>query len=342
MKRNHPEQLLAITGSAGAGKSVAANFISNKIDSKQESFAGFIKNIVNEAICSNPKMALLIKYAGYEIKNDRLSDDQFEDLKNNNNVLLEVSPGIRMSVRSILQQLGTDVLRKISTDFHLKVLAHKMLNDEHPSELVIVPDVRFKNELNFVQLYNMAADKQFFLTKLAALSPESGITREQIQNNIYSIFGNSEFSFSLFKEVSKKTGELMEVEQKGAVIAYQLDNKPLMSETLVENVETGFLPVRAKANTNRLDQATSTHTSESFSQELESYFEQNPDAAFTNPYSPDNSPEKNSLENSSQMKDVVNQIQQNIEFNKGRKQRKADMLNAQKKSKKMANSRSIG
>jgi dephospho-CoA kinase len=111
--------LIGTTGKKYSGKDTAADYIAKKYN--------FVKYSLSEPL----KSALQILF--------KFTDEQLHtDLKE------QVDPRYGKSPRQIMQHIGTDVLRKCyGDDFFLN---HINLNEK-----IIIADVRFKNERDFIK-----------------------------------------------------------------------------------------------------------------------------------------------------------------------------------------------
>jgi len=108
-----------------------------------------------------------------------LPEDVFEALKNDGNLKFVVGKDIDnkdvcISIREMLQKLGTDIIRDVSQDFHIAMLARKMLDGD--ADVFAMGDVRFDNELLFVSSLNSFStpdEKYNFLNSVAHLDESS-------------------------------------------------------------------------------------------------------------------------------------------------------------------------
>lgn len=308
-----PKHILALTGSAGSGKSTIADHIASENNSDTESFAIYIKQAVNQAICENKNAAEVITKAGFEIQdNGLLSDADFEDLKNDTSIEIPMDSKTQMPVRSILQQLGTEILRELDVNFHVKMLANRILaNQGAGADLLIMSDARFSNELMFVQQYNKAIDKSLFLESVARVDVDDSKIAKGVARNTYKVFGSSDIGQAMAIKVIKDYINLQADENSRPVADYDLDGEqPEIKPTLSENIETGLLPITSDKSISdqRLAGELNQHASEDFSKSIDEYVFEHPQAGYMNPYKPTNTVEQNSLYADENMTSVLKQV----------------------------------
>jgi len=121
--------LIGLIGCKNSGKDTVADFLVEKHDFKKKSFADTLK-----------KMCKLLF---------RLEDCQLHDalLKE------EMDPRWDMTPRKMMQLVGTDMVRNVlDQNFWLKHM-DLYLHEELPERLV-VPDVRFQNEADWIRKHN--------------------------------------------------------------------------------------------------------------------------------------------------------------------------------------------
>ena len=189
-------------GLAGSGKDYTISEIAKffpKISSVQKN-AGFMKDMLNRAVCKNfPTELNNIEEISYKTGQEMLSEEDFEHVKNENGIIFPTTP--QMSIRGILQILGTDIIRSISDNFHIKMLAKKMLNMSEENDLVLVPDVRFENEASFIKGYNASENKYEYLTEASLFSEVEYRSVIESKGLFLDAFGDSEFSNELYMDV---------------------------------------------------------------------------------------------------------------------------------------------
>ena len=96
--------------------------------------------VVEEISFAQPIKYMLQELFKYEVPYSTFIDDDRKQDK------VEIVPGVYMTVRELLQQVGTDCFRDhIHRDFWVARGMHKI--KASPADIVIVPDVRFANEL---------------------------------------------------------------------------------------------------------------------------------------------------------------------------------------------------
>lgn len=121
-------RLIGIKGLAGHGKDTVANFISDYLSSsitQKISFAEPLKEMVS-IITGIPVM----------------------DIDKNKATYL---PEYNLSVRTMLQKVGTDAMRnQVDSDVWIKIAARR-IGHIPKHKIVVIPDVRFENEMNFIR-----------------------------------------------------------------------------------------------------------------------------------------------------------------------------------------------
>lgn len=198
--------LCATGGIGGAGKDFTVGGITTFMGSiaSTDKNATTLKDIVNQSLFNTFHAHVKESYRDAEtpvsaqFNNNSYSDNYFEEIKNNNSYKLPIDKNL--SVRQVLQILGTDVIRNISTDFHVKMLARRILTNE--SKFVFITDSRFPNEYNFVKSFNSKVSQQEkldFLSSIAVFEQESLPSKEKIESQIIELLGDNDFS----KEISK-------------------------------------------------------------------------------------------------------------------------------------------
>ena len=309
---NPPNHIVAIVGEAGVGKDKIAEHLTGKMSARTDKYADFIKTIVNEALCDpDNDIADQIRKAGYEIEpNNRMTVSELEEIKNDKNLKLEVSPGNYLSVRDILQLLGTEVIRDINPEFHVKSLALRMLNGRTGHKTLLVPDARFPNELKFIQQYNKATDKTLFLQNVAQVAPKDKLDQEGVLRKLYQIFGRGEFANLLYKRIFQQHLNMQNTYDKDRFLLKEtyLNSDVGIEETLERNVSAGLLVIKPAGDREieRLDEKAAQHSSEDFAKEL---IATTPDA-YINPYKEENTPEQNDLNNDSAMNHLVDVLEE--------------------------------
>ena len=135
--------IIALSGKFRSGKDTVAQMISLKLISKnivtrRVAFADSLKEIV-EIITGEKRSIVNGKYFSYPVY------DFTEKQKNN------FLDGWGLTLGTMLQKLGTDVLRD---GFNKQIWINCVINkikDLPPEEIVIITDVRFKNELEMLK-----------------------------------------------------------------------------------------------------------------------------------------------------------------------------------------------
>lgn len=196
--------ICATGGIGGAGKDFTIDSILSFLPgvASIDKNATTLKEIVNVAIYELFKEDILThnpinddSCTSSQFQKPMFSDKDFEDLKNNNSYKLPFDGNL--SVREVLQVLGTDVIRSISTDFHIKMLARRVSSST--SQFIFVTDSRFSNEYNFVKEFNKKPDdeKHDFLNSISLFERNGLPTQEDLKIQIETLFGTNKFSTSI-------------------------------------------------------------------------------------------------------------------------------------------------
>ena len=119
--------IVLVTGEAGSGKDYFAERLSAKLRQRL--------NLVFISRLADPIYKIAEVILGEEVV-EKYSD---RDLKE------EIIPRINMSLRELLQKIGTEFIRNmIDEDYFVKEVIFK--SRRYPSDIIIVPDCRFMNE----------------------------------------------------------------------------------------------------------------------------------------------------------------------------------------------------
>lgn len=121
-------RFIGIKGLAGHGKDTVANMIADYLSptiTAKVAFADPLKEILS-IVCGIPK--------------DRI--DQSKPV---------MVPEFGMTVRTMLQKIGTDAMRNQLDDEVWIKIAERRIKDIPRHKVIIFPDVRFENEINFIK-----------------------------------------------------------------------------------------------------------------------------------------------------------------------------------------------
>jgi hypothetical protein len=122
-------RFVGIKGLAGHGKDVVANMIADYLSpsmTAKVSFADPLKEILS-IVSGIPK-------------------DRIDHMKTS------VVPEFGMTVRTMLQKIGTDAMRNQLDDGVWIKIAERRIRDIPRHKVVIFPDVRFENEMEFIHM----------------------------------------------------------------------------------------------------------------------------------------------------------------------------------------------
>ncbi len=114
--------------------------------------------------------------------------------------------------RTLLQRIGTDIIRKKQPDYWVKFLADIITFFPEKWDYIIIPDCRFPNEIEYMK-------KRFDTTtiRVKRLNYDNGLTEEQKQHPSETALDNYKFDYyinapsgidNLKKEIEKIKGEL--------------------------------------------------------------------------------------------------------------------------------------
>jgi nucleoside-triphosphatase THEP1 len=124
-------RLIGIKGLAGHGKDTVANFISDYLSS----------SIVQKISFAEPLKEMVSIITGIPVV----------DIDKNKTTYL---PEYNLSVRTMLQKVGTDAMRnQVDSDVWIKIAARR-IGQIPLHKIVVIPDVRFENEMNFIRQNN--------------------------------------------------------------------------------------------------------------------------------------------------------------------------------------------
>ena len=152
-----PKKIISFSGRKQSGKTFIANLTVN-YGYTLLNFADEIKNVVCKVIGIDISLLNNIKDIDLQKRNSFLS--QFTFTKESillmaslidipNNFVQEIFPinSKIISIRDVLQKLGTDLIRKYNPDWHVNKIRLKIQDDKK----YVIPDTRFINELNLIK-----------------------------------------------------------------------------------------------------------------------------------------------------------------------------------------------
>lgn len=121
-------RLIGIKGLAGHGKDTVANFISDYLSS----------SITQKISFAEPLKEMVSIITGIPVV----------DIDKNKTTYL---PEYNLSVRTMLQKVGTDAMRNnLDSDVWIKIAARR-IGQIPKHKIVVIPDVRFENEMKFIR-----------------------------------------------------------------------------------------------------------------------------------------------------------------------------------------------
>jgi dephospho-CoA kinase len=122
--------IIGICGRIGAGKTTTARALNAFLDNSEiYGFGDYVKELLGKVF--------------------DIGADVIDNIKNNTTISIE-SPNFntKLSMRKVLQRLGTEALREmVDEDFWVKLLKNDLEKNGKKYDYIILHDVRFKNEL---------------------------------------------------------------------------------------------------------------------------------------------------------------------------------------------------
>ena len=159
---------ILLTGKMGVGKSEVAKILCNIYGYTHYAMADWLKNTINNH---------------YGLVNPKKSD------------LIDVN-GVLKTYRRILQEFGTDCIRKFDNNWHITELLNSIDKNKLP---FVIDDIRFKNEIDKIsELYeciviNIECDK---VERVIRICRRDGLVPDEYINNHSSenLLVNGDFS----------------------------------------------------------------------------------------------------------------------------------------------------
>lgn len=148
---NH--QIILLTGTAGSGKDTSYNILENLfrqkgIQVKQYAFGKPLKEIVVQL----SKLFLNAKFSA-----DAMNSLLYKETPYSEFIIYRDNEPEHLIIRTLLQQVGTDILRKhLGDDIFAKAIEKQIHNDFIEAEspmIAIITDLRFPNELECIKEY---------------------------------------------------------------------------------------------------------------------------------------------------------------------------------------------
>jgi hypothetical protein len=96
--------------------------------------------------------------------------------------------------RSLLQWIGTDVVREINPNYWVDFIVSVLSMFENEWDYVLIPDVRFKNELNWDENWNTIS------LRVNRLNFESELTLEQKNHPSETDLDNAYFDYEIYSD----------------------------------------------------------------------------------------------------------------------------------------------
>lgn len=184
--------IIGVNGYAGAGKDTVCNMIREQL-------------IHNDIPTEKLAFANPLKRATAEAFGIPLEDFHDEDKKDVRNSFWGLSP------REMLQKVGTDCFRDIVRyDFWIKRMEQAVHNSD--AEVILISDVRFQNEAEFVWRMNGV----ILIVSREGKTANVGIANHK-SNNIVECEGKEKDSFAI-----NNSGTLSELHRKVSIVLAQI------------------------------------------------------------------------------------------------------------------------
>jgi len=206
-----PKKIYLGSGMAGSGKDFVIDstkkFIFDEDNNattndiiKKDKFANTMKSILMRLVDSSLKTQVLENIGSTFIdvdddnikknifKDSEITEEGFEFIKNGT-VKFDIGHGKDVTIREMLQNLGTEVIRGIDKDFHVKMLARRLIDAK--SSVIVIPDARFDNEFEFVIRYNelkSEGERRSYLVDISTYN--SSTDMDDVSNSISMIYDN--------------------------------------------------------------------------------------------------------------------------------------------------------
>jgi len=184
---------IAILGKANSGKNTIAKLIvKSLIESDGEmqkfiyAFADPIKEMLRLMFPDIPKKHI---YGSSKFRNSVING-----AKNKN--------GEPLTIRQALLDIGTELGRSYKDSVWLDAFGHRCEKIKNKNSIIIVPDLRFINEFNYLQ------DRKFFIIKvnrdnITKINHTSETEQESISDNKFNYVVNNNGTVSELKEIVK-------------------------------------------------------------------------------------------------------------------------------------------
>lgn len=185
--------IIGITGFAGSGKNSIANIIHKAFpdDTEIMSFGSAVKDVC----------AVLFDWPRYLLEGDTNESREFRETED---IYWSKMLGQDWTPRKAMQFVGTDLIRNQLSDSFWLDLAMKKIDKSN--KIVIIPDVRFRNEINCIQ------------------KKDGMIIRAQL--------GENPEWFDKVAEINEKIPDLMENKQLDKVLLALSDIKRLIPQNM--------------------------------------------------------------------------------------------------------------
>jgi hypothetical protein len=182
-------RFIGIKGLAGHGKDTVANIITDYLS----------PTIATKVSFADPLKEILSIVSG--IPKDKIDQSKTDTV-----------PEFGMTVRTMLQKIGTDAMRNQVDDEVWIKIAERRIKDIPRHKIVIFPDVRFENEMNFIKrnkgvLLNVYRPHRMFDDSVYQHISEQGNfevdytiindgSLEDLRRKVYSIMGEVFLTYS--------------------------------------------------------------------------------------------------------------------------------------------------
>lgn len=156
--KNMLPKIISFSGRKGSGKSLLTLYLKDKYNYKIVNFADELKYLVCKILCISPEFLEGTKdkqsndLQTYMIQNmEFICNLLHEETSINKNIIEHVLRNTEFSsIRTVLQVVGTDLIRAYNPDWHINKIKQKLNKDEY----YCFGDTRFKNEKQFIESMN--------------------------------------------------------------------------------------------------------------------------------------------------------------------------------------------
>lgn len=202
-------QIIGVVGLIGSGKDTVSNYITSQTDGKRTSFAAPLKDMCS-AVFGWPRHLL------------EGDTDESRDFRETPDIYWAGKLSMpNFTPRLALQLMGTEIMREsFHQDIWLNSLEYRLLKDNE-TELVVVSDCRFMNELSLIKemgghVIRVVRGEEPEWYETASLANTGDPIAEKIMMNTYNDIHQSEWAWAGFDydTVINNDGTLLELQEQ--------------------------------------------------------------------------------------------------------------------------------